>query len=71
MRRLVVVCLGVLAFFGFAVSPASAVPDPVGIVACVAETPAAVTELVDPAALLDPAGLLDPTGLPVVSCLAP
>lgn len=50
---------------------AHAIPDPVGTVTCVAETPAGVTELVDPAVLLDPAGLVDPAGLPGVGCLAP
>lgn len=66
MRRATPVLLGTLALVGALSAPANAaVPDPVGTVTCVAETPSGVTELVAPSALLDPAGL------PGVGCLAP
>ncbi|MDX3641929.1 hypothetical protein [Streptomyces sp. MB09-02B] len=72
MRRTATVLLGTLALAGAMAPAAHAVPDPVGTVTCLAETPAAVTELAaDPTALVDPAALLDPAGAPAVSCLAP
>ncbi|MDX3690322.1 hypothetical protein PV726_08290 [Streptomyces europaeiscabiei] len=71
MRRTATVLLGTLALAGAMAPAAHAIPDPVSTVTCVAETPAGVTELVDPAVLLDPAGLLDPAAAPGVSCLAP
>jgi hypothetical protein len=71
MRRTATVLLGTLALAGATAPAANAIPDPVGTVTCVTETPAGVTEFVDPAVLLDPAGLVDPAGLPGVSCLAP
>lgn len=71
MRRTATVLLGTLALAGAMAPAANAVPDPVGTVTCLAEAPAAVTQLVDPAALLDPTALLDPAAAPGVSCLAP
>ncbi|MGW0846121.1 hypothetical protein ACWD26_39510 [Streptomyces sp. NPDC002787] len=71
MRRTATVLLGTLALAGAMAPAANAVPDPVATVTCLTETPAAVTELADPAALLDPAGLLDPTAAPGAGCLAP
>ncbi|SDO08778.1 hypothetical protein SAMN04487981_108189 [Streptomyces sp. cf386] len=71
MRRTATVLLGTLALAGAMAPAANAIPDPVATVTCIAETPAGVTELVDPAALLDPAALVDPAGAPGVSCLAP
>ncbi|EMF52736.1 MULTISPECIES: hypothetical protein [Streptomyces] len=71
MRRTATVLLGTLALAGAAAPAAQAIPDPVATVTCVTETPAGVTELVDPAVLADPAALVDPAGLPGVSCLAP
>ncbi|MDX2527650.1 hypothetical protein ACSCB1_41550 [Streptomyces europaeiscabiei] len=71
MRRTATVLLGTLALAGAMAPAAHAIPDPVATITCVTETPAGVTELVDPAVLLDPAGLLDPAAAPGVSCLAP
>lgn len=71
MRRTATVLLGTLALAGAMAPAAHAIPDPVGTVTCIAETPAAVTELADPAALLDPTALLDPAAAPGASCLAP
>ncbi|GHH07111.1 hypothetical protein [Streptomyces lanatus] len=62
MRRLAVVFLGVLTFFGFAAAPASAVVDPAALVTCLASD---VTGLVDPSA----PGV--PAEIPGVGCLAP
>ncbi|UUU23552.1 hypothetical protein [Streptomyces sp. DSM 40750] len=69
MRRTATVLLGTLALAGAMAPTANAIPDPVGAVTCLTETPAGATELVDPAALLDPAGLTDPTALPGVGCV--
>lgn len=71
MRRTATVLLGTLAFAGVMAPAATAVPDPVHTITCLAETPTAATELAaDPAAVADPAALLDPAGAPGVSCLA-
>ncbi|MFC8373979.1 hypothetical protein ACFUIT_39580 [Streptomyces sp. NPDC057239] len=66
--RLVVPVLLATAGAMASTAPATAVPDPVAMVECLANAP---TELVDPASLLDPAALLDPAGAPGVPCLAP
>ncbi|WP_149823564.1 hypothetical protein [Streptomyces tailanensis] len=72
MRRTATVLLGTLALAGVMTPAATAaVPDPTAAVTCLAETPAAATELAaDPAALVDPAALLDPAAAPGASCLA-
>ena len=65
MRRAATVLLGTLAVVGALSAPAVAVPDPVATINCVAQTPAEVTALVDPASL----GV--PTEIPGTACLAP
>lgn len=65
MRRIAVLALGVAAFIGVLATPASAVPDPVGTITCLAESAGDVTSLVDPAS----PGV--PSEIPGSNCLAP
>ncbi|MFH8610297.1 hypothetical protein ACH4D5_22730 [Streptomyces sp. NPDC018029] len=65
MRRSAAVILGAVALLGVLAAPASAVPDPVATVDCLAQAPAEITALVDPAS----PGL--PTEIPLTGCLAP
>ncbi|MEV2252512.1 hypothetical protein AB0I94_18385 [Streptomyces sp. NPDC050147] len=65
MRRSAAVILGAVALLGVMAVPASAVPDPVATVDCVAQAAGDVTSLVDPAS----PGL--PSEVPGAACLAP
>ncbi|MPY64467.1 hypothetical protein [Streptomyces spongiae] len=65
MRRAATVLLGALAVVGALSAPAVAVPDPVATVDCVAQTPA------DLAGLIDPAAPGVPSEIPGTACLAP
>ncbi|MEV8021630.1 hypothetical protein AB0O76_35930 [Streptomyces sp. NPDC086554] len=65
MRRSAAVILGAVALMGALAAPASAVPDPVGTVTCVAQAAGDVTSLVDPAS----PGV--PSEVPGTACLAP
>lgn len=65
MRRSAAVILGAVALLGVLAVPASAIPDPVGTVDCVAQAAGDVTSLVDPAS----PGL--PSEVPGAACLAP
>ncbi|MEV6756495.1 hypothetical protein [Streptomyces sp. NPDC051214] len=65
MRRSAAVILGAVALLGAVAMPASAIPDPVGTVDCVAQAAGDVTSLVDPAS----PGL--PSEVPGAACLAP
>ncbi|MGW5739416.1 MULTISPECIES: hypothetical protein [Streptomyces] len=65
MRRSAAVILGAVALLGAVAVPASAVPDPVSTVDCVAQAAGDVTTLVDPAS----PGL--PSEVPGAACLAP
>ncbi|MFI6092579.1 hypothetical protein [Streptomyces sp. Je 1-332] len=65
MRRSAAVILGAVALLGVLAVPASAIPDPVGTVDCVAQAAGDVTSLVDPASL----GV--PSEVPGTACLAP
>lgn len=65
MRRAATVLLGTLAIIGALSAPAVAVPDPVATVNCLAQTPADIT------GLIDPASLAVPTEIPGTACLAP
>ncbi|MFG2006857.1 hypothetical protein ACGFNU_47705 [Spirillospora sp. NPDC048911] len=69
--RSAVLALAPVAVMMGTAAPSSAIIDPVGAVTCLSETPAAITNLADPAAVLDPAGLHLPAEVPGVSCLAP
>ncbi|MFE0135458.1 hypothetical protein ACFWY6_28375 [Streptomyces sp. NPDC059037] len=65
MRRSAAVILGAVALMGVLAVPASAVPDPVATVDCVAQSAGDVTSLVDPAS----PGV--PAEVPGAACLAP
>ncbi|MEV0118955.1 hypothetical protein AB0H77_37855 [Streptomyces sp. NPDC050844] len=65
MRRSAAVILGAFALMGVLAVPASAVPDPVATVDCVAQSAGDVTSLVDPAS----PGV--PSEVPGTACLAP
>lgn len=65
MRRSAAVILGAVALLGALAVPASAVPDPVATVDCVAQAAGDVTSLVDPAS----PGV--PSEVPGAACLAP
>ncbi|MGW7273858.1 hypothetical protein ACWGH5_25405 [Streptomyces sp. NPDC054864] len=65
MRRSAAVVLGALALVGVLTVPASAIPDPVGTVDCLAQAAGDVTSLVDPAS----PGV--PSEVPGTACLAP
>lgn len=65
MRRSAAVILGAVALLGVLSVPASAVPDPVSTVDCVAQSAGDVTSLVDPAS----PGI--PSEVPGAACLAP
>ncbi|MGW6061599.1 hypothetical protein [Streptomyces sp. NPDC055189] len=65
MRRSAAVILGAFALLGVLAAPASAIPDPVATVDCVAQAAGDVTTLVDPAS----PGL--PSEVPGAACLAP
>ncbi|MBX4179038.1 hypothetical protein [Streptomyces geysiriensis] len=63
-RVLALTVAGAAALLASAATPASAVPDPVGLLTCATESAGDVT------ALLDPAGPAAPE-VPLTSCLAP
>ncbi|MFE6161725.1 hypothetical protein ACFQ7F_22755 [Streptomyces sp. NPDC056486] len=65
MRRSAAVILGAFALLGALAAPASAIPDPVGTVDCLAQAAGDVTSLVDPAS----PGV--PSEVPGTACLAP
>lgn len=65
MRRSAAVILGAVVLLGAVAVPASAIPDPVGTVDCVAQAAGDVTSLVDPASPSLP------SEVPGAACLAP
>ncbi|WP_055703237.1 MULTISPECIES: hypothetical protein [Streptomyces] len=65
MRRSAALILGTVSLLGVLAVPASAVPDPVGTVDCLAQSAGDVTSLVDPAS----PGV--PSEIPGTACLAP
>ncbi|MEV0255352.1 hypothetical protein AB0H82_13995 [Streptomyces sp. NPDC050732] len=65
MRRTAAVILGAVALLGVLAAPASAVPDPVATVDCLAQAAGDVTSLIDPAS----PGV--PAEVPGAACLAP
>ncbi|EPH41897.1 hypothetical protein ABT390_01290 [Streptomyces aurantiacus] len=68
MRRIAAMAtmaVGTLTLVGALAAPASAVPDPVGTVDCLAQAAGDVTSLIDPAS----PGL--PAEVPGTACLAP
>ncbi|MFK4065452.1 hypothetical protein [Streptomyces sp. NPDC029674] len=65
MRRTAAVILGAVALLGVLAAPASAVPDPVATVDCLAAAAGDVTSLIDPAS----PGV--PAEIPGTTCLAP